>query len=111
MKTNQKNTDKNSGGHRNQTRHQDEHKNLRGKHTNQRNKDDERRSKDEQLGVDRLKRKRSRSLSKDRKRGRRSRSRSRSRPKREKERSAHERNSPVRTSRNQVKFSILHQFF
>lgn len=107
IKSTQRNTDKNNGGHRNQTRHQDEHNSLRGKHTNQRSKDDERRSRDEQLSVDRSKRKRSRSLSKDRKRARRSRSRSRSRPRRERERNAHERDSPVRTSRNQVKFFLI----
>lgn len=108
IKVNHRNTEKN-GGHRHQTRQQDEYGSLRGKRASQRNKDDERR---EQLNVDRTKRKRSRSLSKERKRARRSRSRSRSRPRRERERNVHERNSPEKTSRNQVatfnqRFSII----
>lgn len=93
---NPRNSHKNTS-HRYQTRHQDDHSSSRNKHSNQRSKDDERR--EHQSNVDRSKRKRSRSLSKDRKRTRRSRSRS----KRDRENNAHDRISPDKAPRNQVK--------
>lgn len=98
---NLRNLDKNSS-HRHQSRHQDDHINLRSKQSNQRSKENERR---DQIDP-KWKRRRSPSVSKsDHKRIRRSRSRSRSRTKR----NVHDRNSPdKKVSRNAVGILLIH---